>query len=150
MPALVEMTDVLLGDSTAFDLYFGIKAEDEETLLQKMAKRFPKLTHIAMTSRQGFSASHNTYRGILFDGQKIAHSRTHEMPDMLDRIGGGDAFMAGLIFGLHKMHDDSQQIIEFAAAAAALKHYIRGDFNLSTEAEVLALMAGNAGGRVSR
>ncbi len=150
MPQLVEFADVLLGDATAFDLYFGIRADDEEVLLKNVAARFPKLRHIALSSREGFSASHNTFRGVLFDGKNTCRSRTHELPDMLDRIGGGDAFMAGLIFGLQKMPENPQETIEFAAAAAALKHYIKGDFNLSTENEVRSLMAGNMGGRVNR
>lgn len=150
MPALVEQTDVLLGDATALDLFFGLRGADEADLLQLTAARFPRLRHIAMTNRAGHSASHNSYKGLLFTSNEVFHSRAHEMPDMLDRIGGGDAFMAGLIFGLHKALPDPQEVIEFAAAAAALKHYVRGDFNLSTEAEVRALMAGNTGGRVGR
>lgn len=150
MPALVEYTHVLLGDATAFDLFFGIEAPQTEDLLKRVAKRFPKLTHIAMTSRAGLSASHNTYKGMLFDGAQVFESRTYELPDMLDRIGGGDAFMAGLIFGLTKMPDHPHETVEFAVAAAALKHYVRGDFNLTTEQEVRALMGGNMGGKVSR
>lgn len=150
MPELVRHTDVLLGDATAFDICFGIQAAGQEALLKSVAEQFPRLRHIAISSREGFSASHNTYRGLLFDGKNTYESRTYELPDMLDRIGGGDAFMAGLIFGLRQALADPQEVIEFAAAAAALKHYVKGDFNLSTETEVRSLMAGNMGGRVSR
>ena len=150
MSPLMAYTDVLLVDVNAFDLYFGIRETDEPTLLQSVAQRFPRLRHLAMSSREGLSASHNTYRGVLYDGQHCHHSRTHELPDMLDRIGGGDAFMAGLIFGLQQFPDNPPEIIEFAVAAAALKHYIKGDFNLSSEREVRALMGGEMGGRVSR
>lgn len=150
MPPLMAYTQVVLGDVNAFDLYFGIREANETTLLQAVAARFPSLRQLAMSSREGHSASHNTYRGVLYDGRHCYHSRTHELPDMLDRIGGGDAFMAGLIFGLQQFPSDPQAIIEFAVAAAALKHYIKGDFNLSSEKEVRALMGGEMGGRVSR
>lgn len=150
MPPLVELTDVLLGDATAFDLYFGIRDADEDELLKKVADRFSRVQRIAMTSRTGHSASHNHYKGILFSVGEIFRSRAYELPDMLDRIGGGDAFMAGLIFCLQNAHANPQDAIEFAAAAGALKHYIRGDFNLSTESEVRDLIAGNTGGRVGR
>lgn len=153
MPALLAFTDVLLGDETAFDICLGIKNEVDtapEVVLSAVKTVFPRLRHIAMTRREGFSASHNSYQGLIFDGQRLFTSKKYELPDMLDRIGSGDAFMAGLLFGLQKADADLQEVIEFATAAAAFKHYISGDFNLCTEAEVRALMAGNSGGRVSR
>jgi 2-dehydro-3-deoxygluconokinase len=150
MPNLVAYCDVMLGDRTAFELYFGIREQEDLALFQAVQQRFTNMQAIAMTSREGISASHNTYKGILFDGQQVYHSRHYELPDMLDRIGGGDAFMAGLIYGLRKALGDPQDAIEFAAAAAAIKHYVRGDFNICSEQEVRALIAGNTGGRVNR
>ncbi len=150
MPQLIELTDVVLGDATVFHRYFAIEAATRQQLLQLVAERFPRLQYIAMTSREGISASHNTYCGILYDRTNTYTSRTYELPDMLDRIGGGDAFMAGLIFGLQTMSAQPQEVVEFAVAAAALKHYVRGDFNLCSESEVRALMAGHSGGRVNR
>jgi len=153
MPALLAFTDVVLGDETAFDVCLGIKNEVDtapEVVLSAVKTAFPKLSHIAMTRREGFSASHNSYQGLIFDGQRLFTSKKYDLPDMLDRIGGGDAFMAGLVFGLQKSDADLQEVIEFATAAAAYKHYISGDFNLCTESEVRALMAGNSGGRVNR
>jgi len=153
MPALMAFTDVLLGDETAFEVCLGIKNEVEtapEVVLSAVNKAFPRLRHIAITRREGFSASHNSYQGLIFDGQRLFTSKKYELPDMLDRVGSGDAFMAGLLFGLQKSDADLQEVIEFATAAAAYKHYISGDFNLCTEAEVRALMDGNSGGRVSR
>lgn len=149
MPALTAYADLILGDATAFDLYYGIRAEDQDTLLQMVMDRFPRLSWVAMTARQGYSATHNAYQGFLYDGCETFTSPMYELPDMLDRIGGGDAFMAGLLFGLGS-GADAQESVEFAAAAAALKHYIRGDFNLASELEIRALMAGNTGGRVQR
>lgn len=152
MPRLVALTDVLLGDATAFGICLGIPTQglEDSEMLRRVAEQFPRLSQLAMTSRAGFSASHNTYKGALFDGKNLHRSQAHDLPDMLDRVGSGDAFMAGLIFGLHKMPGTAAEIVEFAAAAAALKHYVRGDFNLSTEQEVRARMAGEAAGRVNR
>ncbi len=149
MPALTGFVDLMLGDATAFELYYGIRAKDQEDLLRRVMDKFPRLSWVAMTSREGYSATHNAYQGFLYDGQQIFASPSYELPDMLDRIGGGDAFMAGLLFGLGN-GATSQESVEFAAAAAALKHYIRGDFNLASEPEIRALMAGNTGGRVQR
>jgi 2-dehydro-3-deoxygluconokinase len=150
---LMQLTDVLLGDQTAFDICCGIHSPDDapaEDLLAAVHAAFPHLRHVAMTRREGFSASHNTYQGFLFDGKQTFFSKKHDLPDMLDRIGGGDAFMTGLIFGLQKMGESPQATVEFATAAAALKHYVIGDFNLCSEAEVRALLDGHLGGRVKR
>ncbi|MBX2892128.1 MAG: sugar kinase [Saprospiraceae bacterium] len=153
MPELVGFADVLLGDRKSFLTCLGINSTKEtspDTLLAMVGKTFPRLRFIAMTRRDGISASHNTYQGLLHDGLQLRMSQSYDLPDMLDRIGGGDAFMAGLIHGLRKMSDDTQQIVEFATAAAAFKHYVAGDFNLCDEVEVRDLMAGNTGGKVNR
>jgi 2-dehydro-3-deoxygluconokinase len=150
MPELVAMTDVMLGDATAFELYFGITADSDEALMAKVAQHFPQMKVIAMTRREGASASHNTYQGLLYDGKTAHISTKYDMPDMLDRIGGGDAFMAGLIYGLIQMPEQPSAVINYATAAATLKHYTHGDFNLSTVEEVRNLMSGNSGGRVNR
>jgi len=153
MPPLVALTDVLLGDETAFEICLGVKASDQmnpEILLATVKAAFQQLEYLAMTQREGFSASHNSYRGLLFDGQQVFFSQKYDLPNILDRIGTGDAFMAGLIVGLQKNEADLQETVEFATAAAALKHYVAGDFNLCSEAEVRALMAGESGGRIRR
>jgi 2-dehydro-3-deoxygluconokinase len=153
MPNLVTLTDVLLGDATAFEVCLGIQQPTDappESWLESVQVAYPRLQHIAMTQREGFSASHNSYQGLLYDGHHVFFSKKYDLPDILDRIGTGDAFMAGLIFGLQKNEADLQETVEFATAAAALKHYIAGDFNLCSEAEVRDLMAGDSGGRVRR
>ena len=76
-------------------------------------------------------------------------SRRYEITDIIDRVGGGDSFASGLIYGLNA-HDDPQQALEFAVAASCLKHSISGDFNRATVAEVTRLMGGDASGRVQR
>ncbi len=153
MPPLVALTDVLLGDETAFKVCLRVKSPGQtnpEALLATVKAMFPKLQYLAMTQREGFSASHNSYQGLIYDGKQVFFSQKYDLPDILDRIGTGDAFMAGLIFGLQKNEVDLQETVEFAAAAAALKHYIEGDFNLCSETEVRTLMTGDSGGRVRR
>jgi 2-dehydro-3-deoxygluconokinase len=156
MPELLRGCDVMLGDGDTIDLYFGIKGKDYAAVFDKTFAAFPNLSYIAMTARKAFHASHNAYKGFLHDGKKLYESREYDMPAILDRIGGGDAFMAGLIYGLTQvgvLANDltlEQYAVEFATAAATLKHYVHGDFNLSRQEDVAALMAGNSGGRVSR
>lgn len=95
------------------------------------------------------SASHNTWSGVLYDGEKLYEAPTYEITHIVDRVGGGDSFMAGLIYGLLNFQDD-QKALNFAVAASCLKHTIIGDANLATIQEVEALMAGNKSGRISR
>ncbi len=153
MPELLRNSNVMLGDGDTIALYFGIKGADYAEIFEKTAAEFPNLDYLAMTARKAFHASHNTYKGFLysthFENDKMIESKEYDMPEILDRIGGGDAFMAGLIYGLSK-NTPPQYAVEFATAAATLKHYIRGDFNVSTVTEVESLMKGNTGGRVSR
>ncbi len=157
MPNLTQHCDVLVGDGDAFKLFYSHPLSDVNTALEQqliahssqLTAKFSKLKIVAMTARQGYSASHNTYQGFIFDTQNVYSSKVYDIPDILDRIGGGDAFMAGLIYGLTQ-NNSSQNIVEFATAAATLKHYVHGDMNLCTVAEVESLMSGNLGGRVKR
>ncbi len=152
-PQLLKYTDVLLGDKTAFGVCLGMGQAalmTADNWLMAVKKAFPHLRYVAMTQRGGFSASHNSYQGLLYDGESVFSSSTYDLPDILDRIGSGDAFMAGLLFGFLQADEDLQAVVEFATAAAALKHYIPGDFNLCSADEVRALMAGSSGGRVHR
>ncbi|TAE51657.1 MAG: sugar kinase [Bacteroidetes bacterium] len=149
MPQMVEHCSVLQGDPSAFELYFDIRAQDPHELLAAVQARFPRLRYLTMSSRQGLSASHNVYRGYLHTEGQTLVSQEHSLPDILDRIGSGDAFMAGLIYGIVQ-GKAPEQTLEFAAAAAAWKHYVHGDINLASIAEIEALAAGNTGGRVLR
>ena len=149
MPQLLRGCDVLLGDGDAIGTCFGIEGRDYQDVIQKTFTDFPKLKYIAMTARRAFHATHNAYTGFLHDGKTMYNSREFDIPDINDRIGTGDAFMAGLIFQLAQS-SPPQYVVDFAAAAAALKHTIQGDFNLVSVAEVVSLIGGNTGGRVSR
>ena len=105
---------------------------------------------MAITLRGSLSASHNTWSGVLWDNGQFFIAPTYDIVPIVDRVGGGDAFMGGLIYGLRKFADDPAQALKFAVAASCLKHSISGDFNAVSVAEVEQLMAGDASGRVSR
>jgi len=102
------------------------------------------------TLRGSISASHNTWSGVLYDGKTLHRAPTYDITHMVDRVGGGDSFMGGLIYGLLNYGDDSRAALDFALAASCLKHTIYGDYNRVSIEEVEKLMGGDASGRVSR
>ena len=126
-----------------------VEADHYRFVCEELAERFPSLKTIAITLRGSLSASHNTWSGVLWANGEFFTAPTYDILPIVDRVGGGDAFMGGLIYGLRK-YGDPQKALDFAAAAACLKHSIPGDFNAVSVAEVEALMAGDASGRVSR
>ncbi len=162
MADLVGMCDVALGNEEDAEKVFGIKAPEADVtagkveadhyrfVCEELAKKFPSLKTISITLRGSLSASHNTWSGVLWQGGKFFSAPTYDILPIVDRVGGGDAFMAGLIYGLRKYKDDPQKALNFAAAAACLKHSILGDFNAVSVSEVETLMGGDASGRVSR
>ncbi len=93
---------------------------------------------------------HNTWSGVLFDGRKFYEAPVYEITHIIDRVGGGDSFMGGLIYGLITYTGDDQKALNFAVAASCLKHTIPGDFNMVSVAEVEQLMKGDGSGRVIR
>ena len=164
MPELVGYCDLILGNEEDAQKIFGIEPEGGfdaekcggcpeaarfESVCSQLMERFPRCSKVALTLRGAVSADHNTWGGILFDGDTLLESRRYDITDIVDRVGGGDAFMGGLIYGLLSYHDD-RKALEFAAAASCLKHTIPGDFNRVSVAEVEALMDGNSSGRVNR
>lgn len=162
MQDLVSMCDVALGNEEDAEKVFGIRAPESDITTGKvdadhyryvceaLAERFLLLKTIAITLRGSISASHNTWSGVLWKNGEFFSAPTYDIIPIIDRVGGGDSFMGGLIYGLRKYPDDPQKALNFAAAAACLKHSIPGDFNAVTVAEVETLMAGDASGRVSR
>jgi 2-dehydro-3-deoxygluconokinase len=111
---------------------------------------FPKSKKVIITLRGSINADHNTWSGVLYDGRKLFTAPVYQITHIIDRVGGGDAFMGGLIYGLLKYNGDDQKALDFAVAASCLKHTIHGDFNQVTVPEVEQLMAGNTSGRVVR
>ncbi|MCB0044606.1 MAG: sugar kinase [Caldilineaceae bacterium] len=120
-----------------------------EALAGKMFAAFPNLKYQAITLRESFSASYNGWSACLYDGANFMLSRRYAITDIVDRVGGGDSFAAGLIYGLHTGMAD-EDALNYAVAASCLKHSIPGDANLVSVSEVERLMQGDASGRVQR
>ena len=164
MPALVEGCDVILGNEEDADKVFGIKPEgfdvtatggaiDQQrfqSVGEQLMKKFPRAKKVIITLRGSINANHNTWGGVLWDGKKLYESPRYDITHIVDRVGGGDSFMGGLIYGLLTYVGDDQKALNFAVAASCLKHTIFGDYNQVTVAEVENLMKGDASGRVSR
>jgi 2-dehydro-3-deoxygluconokinase len=162
MPELVGYCDLAVGNEEDADKVFGIRApgtdvtagtvsaEPYRYVCNALASRFPNLKRIAITLRGSLSASHNTWSGVLWQAGAFYEGPVYDITHIVDRVGGGDAFCAGLIYGLQSYDDDAQRALDFAVAASCLKHSILGDFDLVTVAEVEKLMGGDASGRVSR
>lgn len=164
MSELTSYCDVVLGNEEDAEKHFGIKPEGLDITTQgehveaaaflsvckQMMEKFPKAKKVITTLRGSISASHNTWAGVLYDGNKMYETRQYQITDIVDRVGGGDSFMGGLIYGLMKYEGDDQKALDFAVAASCLKHTIKGDANLVTVDEVEKLMGGDASGRVAR
>lgn len=164
MPELVAGCDVILGNEEDAEKVFGIKPEgfdvaqtngevnaaEFESVCTQLMKRFPRAQKVIITLRGSINANHNTWGGVLYSGGKLYQSPRYDITHIVDRVGGGDSFMGGLIYGLLTYTGDDQKALNFAVAASCLKHTIYGDFNLVTVEEVEKLMSGDASGRVSR
>ena len=164
MSELTAHCDIILGNEEDAEKHFGIKPEGLDittqghdvkaeaflSVCEQMMERFPKAKKVITTLRGSISASHNTWAGVLYDGKTLFASPQYQITDIVDRVGGGDSFMGGLIYGLLQYPEDDQNALNFAVAASCLKHTIKGDANLVTVSEVEKLMGGDASGRVAR
>lgn len=163
MPALVEGCDVILGNEEDAEKVFGIKpvgfdvTQTEghvdsaafESVCIQLKERFPRAKKVIITLRGSINANHNTWGGCLH-ADRLYESKRYDITHIVDRVGGGDSFMGGLIYGLISYPNDDQRALDFAIAASCLKHTIYGDFNLVSVQEVENLMGGDGSGRVSR
>jgi 2-dehydro-3-deoxygluconokinase len=139
-----------LGIQAAVDVDSGkLEREQYQALTGKVLAEFPNLRMIAITLRESRSASDNGWSACLDDRETFRVSRHYEITHIVDRVGGGDAFAGGLIYGLQTL-EGAQEALEFAVAASCLKHSIPGDFNRFSVEEVRQLMAGGGSGRVQR
>ena len=140
-----------LGVEIDVDVHSGdeLEAEKYRQLAERVMETFPNLEKQAITLRESRSADRNGWGACLHNGTDFMVSPRYEITDIVDRVGGGDSFAAGLVYGLIAYESD-QQALDFAAAASCLKHTIPGDFNRVTVPEVEALMKGDASGRVQR
>ena len=162
MPDLVAGTDIILGNEEDAEKVLGIKPEGVdvtsgnvegvayESVSKQIVSQFPKCKKVITTLRGSINANHNSWSGVLWDGTKLYEAPTYQITHIVDRVGGGDSFMGGLIYGLLTYPDDDQKALNFAVAASCLKHTVYGDFNQVSVDEVEKLMEGDASGRVAR
>ena len=162
MPGLVKDCDIILGNEEDAEKVFGVKPDDADvsrgevkgasfgSVCKKLKTQFPQAKKIIITLRGSINADHNTWSGVLYDGEKLFEAPVYQITHIVDRVGGGDSFMGGLIYGLLTYAGDDQKSLNFAVAASCLKHTIHGDFNMVTVSEVEQLMKGDSSGRVIR
>lgn len=160
MRPLMKYVDVCIGNEEDAQLCLGFKpdadveggntdAKGYEGIFTRMQKEFG-FKYVVSTLRESFSATRNGWKALIYDGKQFYQSKRYEIDPIIDRVGGGDSFSGGLIHGMLKYPGDQASALEFAVATSALKHTVNGDFNLVSEAEVLALMSGSSNGRVQR
>lgn len=159
MRPLMQYVDVCIGNEEDANMCLGYKpdadveggktdAEGYYEIFKGMMKEFG-FKNVVSTLRESYSASHNGWKALIYDGNTFYESKHYDINPIIDRVGGGDSFSAGLIHGLLS-YKDQAKALEFAVAASALKHTIPGDFNLVSTSEVESLAKGNANGRVQR
>lgn len=160
MPELVRQADVVIANEEDVQMALGIAADVDvksgrldgatfEALTNRVLSAYPNLKVIAVTLRESKSASHNGWSACLNDGKEFLTSRSYDITHIVDRVGAGDSFAAGLIYGLQKLAGN-REALEFAVAASCLKHSIPGDLMRLSVNEVEALLRGDASGRVQR
>ncbi|MBO7486202.1 MAG: sugar kinase [Spirochaetaceae bacterium] len=161
MRELVKYADVVIANEEDIQKSLGIEAdvdvtkgslntESYKTLAEKVKEAYPNISIVAITLRESHSADYNGWSAALLGRSGFYHSKKYEITNIVDRVGGGDSFSAGLIFGLLEYPDDEAYALEFATAASCLKHSIPGDFNLTKRSEVENLCKGDGSGRVQR
>ncbi len=165
MTALVRYADMGIANEEDCQRALGISIEENDwekeinhgmldiakyqRLCEKVLSTYPNLKYQAITLRTSYSADRNGWAACLYDGNKFLVSKQYDISDVVDRVGTGDAFAAGLIYGMHSGMPD-QEALEFATAASCLKHSIPGDINLCTVDEVRQLLADGGSGRIRR
>ena len=159
MRPLMQYVDVCIGNEEDAQLCLGFKPDADveggktdasgyHKIFEQMAKQFG-FKYVVSTLRESYSATHNGWKALIYNGKEFYESRHYDIDPIIDRVGGGDSFAGGLVHGLLTKATQGEAM-EFAVAASALKHTINGDFNLVSEAEVESLAKGNANGRVQR
>lgn len=159
MRPLMQYVDVCIGNEEDAELCLGFKPDSDvtsgktdaagyETIFKQMKETFG-FKYVVSTLRESYSASHNGWKALIYDGKEFYQSKHYDVMPIIDRVGGGDSFSGGLIHGL-LTYKTQGEALEFAVAASALKHTINGDFNLVSKQEVETLMNGDASGRVQR
>lgn len=159
MRPLMQYVDVCIGNEEDAQLCLGFKPDADVEggktdaggyygIFKGMMQEFG-FKYVVSTLRESFSATHNGWKALIYDGKTFYQSKHYDINPIIDRVGGGDSFSGGLIHGM-LTYKDQAKALEFAVAASALKHTIPGDFNLVSAEEVMSLAEGNANGRVQR
>lgn len=148
MPELISHTDVIIAGLTDLENCLGIHETDLVRACLEAQRQYPTIRYISTTHRESLGSTHNILSGVLWNGSELVSSRSFEMRNIVDRVGGGDAFMAGLIYGL--LYNDDVGALNFAVAASVLKHSIPGDANFVTVEEVEQLVKGENVGKLLR
>jgi 2-dehydro-3-deoxygluconokinase len=143
MPALMQYTNVMIAGSRDFNQCLGLDFEGFKEAKEHAFKNFKNLKFITKTDRISHSSSHNTISGNLYSPKKTFSSKSYDLTHIVDRVGTGDAFAGGLIYGL--LHMKPQEALEFAVAAGAIKHSVPGDILLCSKTEIEELLAGKIG-----
>lgn len=160
MNELVKFVDVAIANEEDCQKCLGIESDADvssadlgldryKDISDRVLSQFPEMKKIAITMRESHSADHNSWSAVLNNREDFFVSQKYEIKNIIDRVGGGDSFAAGLIFGLTSYESD-EEALRFAVATSCLKHSISGDVALVTEAEVLNLLKGDGSGRVQR
>ncbi len=160
MRELTKYVDVIIANEEDCQKSLGIENNQKvesgeldtkkyEELAKKVLSEYPNAQKIAITLRESKSASHNNWSACIYNRNEFYVSKKYEIKNIVDRVGGGDSFAGGLIYGLNNFDTDAQAL-EFAVSASCLKHSIGGDFNRVSVSEVTALMGGDGSGRVQR
>ncbi len=162
MTELVKYVDTVIANEEDFQKSLCLKAESQadveegelnienyKAIASLAMETYPNIKRVAITLRESKSANHNDWRACLYNGKDFFLSRKYSITDIVDRVGGGDSFGGGLIYGLNN-YESEKDALEYAVAASCLKHTIIGDYNRVSVAEVESLMKGSGTGRVQR
>ena len=149
MPALIESTDIIVSGIADIENCVGISGDTFEAACAAFKKAYPNIKRVATTERNSVSSSHNKLKGLLWNGKQLFQSKEYDLTHIVDRVGAGDAFMAGLIYGMINKKDDASTI-EFATAAGSFKHSVEGDVNVASAEEIETLVKGENIGKLLR
>ena len=158
LPGFIEATDVLVSDVNSCEITTGISVKNKKSpyedqlreSFELLHKDFPNLKVSSSLVRNIINHSHHQIKGVLYSDGVHHTASEQDIYPLIDRIGGGDAFMSGLVYGLINYKDLPDKVINFATAASALKHTVEGDFSSFSDDEIMALLAGSNTKNVER
>ncbi|MBL30133.1 MAG: 2-dehydro-3-deoxygluconokinase [Flavobacteriaceae bacterium] len=153
MTKLTSYSDIIVGNAEAIKVFFGLELDSNKShtdkgfngelflsICKKIKTKFPSSNKVIITSRESISSSYHKWFSVLYDGSNLYQSKKYKFKNIVDRIGGGDAFMSGIIYGLINYPTDFQKVLSFASEACCFKHSISGDVNLASVSEIEKLL----------